>query len=153
MDNENTPRIRNALNRQSSKSGALEFRYNQEKLKQENRYRVQGEAFPERLNQFNWGACILTPIWGLGNNTPIACLSIVLSFIPYVGIILALIFSIYCGIKGNEWAWQNKEWTDLKQFHEVQRKWAAAGVIIELVSIVIFTYAAFSIIDQINQFL
>ena len=68
-------------------------------------------------------------------------------------IVVALIFSIYCGIKGNEWAWQNKEWTDLKQFHEVQRKWAAAGVIIELVSIVIFTYAAFSIIDQINQFL
>ena len=89
---------------------------------------------------------------GIGKQYP-DCLSIVLSFIPYVGIILALIFSIYCGIKGNEWAWQNKEWIDLKQFHEVQKKWAAAGVIIELVSIVIFTYAAFSLIDQINQFL
>lgn len=32
------------------------------------------------------------------------------------------------GFKGNEWAWRNKEWQSVEQFHSVQRKWATWSI-------------------------
>lgn len=132
-DNHNESRIRSAVSKKVSygTSSNIEFGYDTEKLKKENRYRVQGQAFPKSINCYNWGACILTPIWGLFNNTPVACLAFILPFIPYIGWLLAIVFSIYCGIKGNEWAWENKEWESINQFHSVQRKWALWALAIE----------------------
>ena len=138
----NESRIRRAVQRNVSygSSSNIEFGYDTEKLKKENRYRVKGQAFPEKINCFNWGACIITPIWGLFNNSPIACLAFVLPFIPYFGWLLSILFSIYCGAKGNEWAWENKEWESINHFHSVQRKWAIwalaieTGIIIAVVS-------------------
>lgn len=138
----NESRIRRAVPRNVSygSSSNIEFGYDTEKLKKENRYRVKGQAFPEKINCFNWGACIITPIWGLFNNSPIACLAFVLPFIPYFGWLLSILFSIYCGAKGNEWAWENKEWESINHFHSVQRKWAIwalaieTGIIIAVVS-------------------
>ena len=120
-----------------------------EKLKKENRYRVQGQAFPKSINCYNWGACILTPIWGLFNNTPVACLAFILPFIPYIGWLLAIVFSIYCGIKGNEWAWQNKQWQSMEHFHTVQKNWAIAGIVFEIVLMFIVVHTARTIINQI----
>ena len=153
LDNmeEKESRIRNAIYTNNNYGTSLEFGYDEEKLKKENRYRVTGQAFPEKLNQFNWGACLLTPVWGLFNNTPAACLIILLGFIPYLGLLFAIIFSLYCGAKGNEWAWKNKEWKDIKHFHEVQKKWAIAGVLIELITIIIFSYTAMNLANQIMQ--
>lgn len=146
-------RIRSAITArtQSAASGEVEYKYNLEKLEQENRYKVDEfvDAFPEKLNKFNWGACILPPIWGLCNNSPIACLTILLGLIPYIGCFLVIGFSIYCGIKGNEWAWHNKEWVDMKQFHEVQRKWAFGAIIVELVFFIITIVGVLIFVDQI----
>lgn len=153
MSEEKEYRIRSAISaRAQSGTGALEYKYNSEKLQQENRYKVDGDPYPEKLNKFNWGACIITPFWGLGNNTPIACLSFVLGFVPYIGLFLVLGFSIYCGIKGNEWAWKNKEWVDMRQFHEVQRKWAIAGIILELVTMLVVLIISFTIVDKLLNY-
>ncbi len=125
-------------NEARQKASELQIFYDEAKLKKENRYRVKGQAFPKTTNGFNWGACLLTPIWGFYNKTPIACLWILFALIPFVGIILSSIFSIFCGIKGNEWAWENNEWQNVEEMHFVQRKWAMAGVIVEIIAIFIF---------------
>lgn len=158
-DENNEPRIKNALEnrRNYSNSSALEFKYNEQKLKEENKYRVKGEAFPQDVNCFNWGACIVTPIWGLCNNSPIACLSLVLGFIPFVGWLLCMIFSIYCGVKGNEWAWAKKDWPSLQEFHRVQKLWALWAIGIEvaiiIISVVVFSVAMNSISNVMDNYL
>jgi len=58
---------------------------------------------------FNW-------LWAPFNKTWIGLLAL----IPYVGFIVAIIL----GIKGREWAWQNKRWDSVEHFQRVQRKWS-----------------------------
>ncbi|MDW7651180.1 MAG: hypothetical protein SCK29_11100 [Bacillota bacterium] len=41
------------------------------------------------------------------------------------------------GIKGNEWAWQNRQWDSVEQFHIVQKKWALWGWILFIAGIVL----------------
>lgn len=86
-------------------------------------------------DKFNWGAFLLSWIWGIGNKTYITLIMLVawlLGFIPFVGALLVLGIHIWFGIKGNEWAWQNKRFPSIKAFHEYQKKWAIAGIIISI---------------------
>ena len=105
----------------------------------------QGENIevPENVSdKFNWGAFLLTWIWGLGNKTYITLLIIVLAFIPFVNLvsgIAQLALSIWFGIKGNEWAWQNKKFASIEAFHEYQKKWAIAGTILAIILGILFT--------------
>ena len=92
--------------------------------------------------KFNWGAFLLSWIWGLGNRTYITLLifvGAVLSIVPILGFVAQLGLCIWFGIKGNTWAWQNKKWQSIEHFHEVQKKWAVAGVIVAILGIVIST--------------
>ncbi len=154
-DDNSESRIRRAVPKNISygSSSNIEFGYDTEKLKKENRYRVKGQAFPTRINSFNWAACIVTPIWGLFNNTPIACLAFILPFIPYVGWLLSILFSLYCGVKGNEWAWENKEWESINQFHAVQRKWAFWALAIETGIIIALVSAGSYIFKYLTQYI
>lgn len=77
---------------------------------------------PEEIKKWNWGAFWLTWIWGIGNKSYIALLGL----IP----ILNVIMSFYLGIKGNELAWRNKGWYDIKYFKKTQKKWGICGWII-----------------------
>lgn len=82
--------------------------------------------------RFNWGAFLLTWIWGLGNRSYITLLIFpvsLLGLIPFVGFFITLGICIWFGIKGNTWAWQNKQWKSIEHFHEVQKKWAVGGLI------------------------
>ena len=86
---------------------------------------------PETVkNRFNWGAFLLSWIWGIGNNSYIAFLTFVLYFIPVIGCFLSFLFCIVLGIKGNELAWQNKKFESIEAFHTNQKKWAKAGLIV-----------------------
>lgn len=90
------------------------------------------KEFPQELQKFNWGAFFLTWIWGIGNKSYIALwalLSCIVSAIPLIGV-LAIGFNIWLGIKGNEYAWQNKNWESVEQFNNVQKKWVIAGGIV-----------------------
>lgn len=75
---------------------------------------------PPGVQGWNWGAFLLTWIWGICNGTYIALLSL----IPVVH--LAMMFVL--GVKGNEWAWRNKDWKSVEEFHRAQRRWAAWGI-------------------------
>ena len=89
---------------------------------------------------FNWGAFLLSWIWGLGNKTYITLIifaTILVAWIPIVGWLISLGLCIWFGTKGNEWAWQNKRFESIEHFHEYQKKWAIAGTVLYLVSIII----------------
>lgn len=75
---------------------------------------------PPEVRGWNWGAFMLTWIWGICNGTLISLLSL----IP--GIHLIMMFVL--GAKGNEWAWRNKNWQSVEQFQRSQRKWAVWGL-------------------------
>lgn len=83
-------------------------------------------------NKFNWGACLLNWIWGIGNKVYIPFLMFIVGWIPFVN--LGLI--IWFGIKGNEWAWKKKRFQSVKHFHEYQKKWAAVAVVLYVISFV-----------------
>lgn len=82
---------------------------------------------PPEIKGWNWGAFLLTWIWGLGNNVWISLLAL-LSIIPYVGWIGGLVMSIILGLHGSEWAWQRKKWDSIEHFNQVQRKWMWWGI-------------------------
>ena len=106
----------------------------------------QGESItvPEEIaDKFNWGALLLSWIWGLGNNTYITLLmlaTVFLFFIPFINLIsfpIQLGLGIWFGIKGNEWAWKNKKFTSFEAFNSYQKKWAIAGTILAVLGILL----------------
>ena len=102
----------------------------------------QAAAPAEVLTGFNWGACFLNWIWGLGNKTYITLLALVACFVPFIGGLIALGLIIWFGIKGNEWAWQNKKWDSVEHFHSVQKTWATWGIVLFVLGIVLGTLLA-----------
>lgn len=63
---------------------------------------------PIEIKKWNWGAFFANWIWGIGNRT----YSALLTLIPLVG----WIFAFVLGVKGSEWAWQNKRWKSVDHF-------------------------------------
>jgi hypothetical protein len=96
----------------------------------------QGVEIPEEIKGWNWGAFLLQWIWGLGNKS----YKTFMIYIPLAGIV----FFFINGVKGNEWAWQNRKWESIEHFKSVQRKWAIAGVLmIGFMIIMAFTMVFF----------
>jgi hypothetical protein len=86
--------------------------------------RTNEEAIPAEINRWNWGAFLLSWVWGVGNNTFIALLTL----IPLFGLIMPFVL----GAKGSAWAWRNGRWDSVEHFKRVQRLWAIWGVAIWL---------------------
>ena len=78
---------------------------------------------PDELKGWNWGAFLLTWIWGAGNEVWLALLALIP--LPMVRLAMAIIL----GIKGNEWAWQSKKWESIDHFRRTQRIWLIWGII------------------------
>jgi hypothetical protein len=75
---------------------------------------------PPQINGLNWGAFLLTWIWGVGNSVWIS----LLSFVPIVTYVIPFVLLF----KGNEWAWRNKRWDSIDHFLAVQRKWTIVAI-------------------------
>lgn len=103
-------------------------------------------TLPPDLNKFNWGAGLLTWIWGIGNKSYIALWGLVPDILSFCmpdnedTLILTGLMNIglliWFGKKGNEWAWQNKTWKSVEHFKEVQNKWLIAGIIFTILVII-----------------
>lgn len=92
------------------------------------------EDIQRELRKWNWGAFFLTWIWGLGNGTWLALLSLLGPLnVPMMFLL---------GFKGNAWAWKHGNWRDLAHFRATQKKWAFAGLIFLGVTI-LFLLSAF----------
>ncbi|PIR21301.1 MAG: ribonuclease G [Deltaproteobacteria bacterium CG11_big_fil_rev_8_21_14_0_20_47_16] len=102
-------------------------------------------SIPPEARKWNWGAFFLTWIWGIGNNVLIAFLV----FIPFMGFIMPIIL----GIKGSEWAWQNKRWESIEQFQRVQRTWAWIGFATSFLGILIMIWAGTYIVHLFQAML
>ena len=92
------------------------------------------------VNHFNWGAFLLTWIWGIGNKSYITLwyfVALLFSIIPMVGSFIPFGVGIWFGVKGNEWAWKNKHFESVEKFHEYQKKWAIWGVISFVLAIIL----------------
>lgn len=83
-------------------------------------------AVPPGLGDFNWGAFLLTWIWGIGNSVWWSFLV----FIPYLG---WMVMPWVLAFKGNEWAWQNKKWESIEHFKNVQHTWAVWSWVLSIV--------------------
>jgi len=81
-----------------------------------------GQAIPNEIRKWNWGAFLLSWIWGIRNKSYWTFLAL----IPYFGYLWIFV----CGVKGNEWAWKNQKWESVEQFNNVQKTWAMwSGII------------------------
>ncbi len=85
---------------------------------------------PAEIDRWNWGAFLLNWIWGVGNNTFVALLTLV----PLVGLLMPFVL----GAKGSAWAWRNGRWDSVAHFKRVQRLWAIWGVVLWLGALVLF---------------
>ncbi|MDD2721859.1 MAG: zinc ribbon domain-containing protein [Gallionella sp.] len=79
-------------------------------------------VLPEGIKGWSWGAFWFSWIWAIFNKTWIGLLAL----IPLVNLVMMVVL----GLKGREWAWQNKTWTSVEHFKRVQKKWDVAGWII-----------------------
>lgn len=96
---------------------------------------LYGGALPEEVRRkFNWGAFLLTWIWGLNHKYPLSLISLglgLLSMIPIVGLIFSignLGFAIWLGLKGNEVAWNSGRFSSVEDMQKCQRIWAWWGL-------------------------
>src|ERR1044072_2533263 len=82
---------------------------------------ARGEI-PEAAKGLCWGGFLMNWIWGIGNNTYIAFLTV----IPVVGLVMPFVLLF----KGREWAWKNKQWRDVEHFNSIQRIWTIIGLVL-----------------------
>jgi hypothetical protein len=94
----------------------------------------KGHPLPDGIQGWSWGAFFFNWIWAIGNKTWIG----LLAFIPYVGFIMALIL----GVKGREWAWQNKRWENVEHFNHVQKLWSIWALVLFILGISLGIIAA-----------
>jgi hypothetical protein len=107
---------------------------------------------PEELKGFNWGAALTPVFWGIGNNTWSALWFMAVAALPWTfGLIASLygasgfaswlgiftrvvslsaivVFLLRLGLRGNDFAWRNRQWSSIEQFRRVQKFWAFCGV-------------------------
>lgn len=95
----------------------------------------KGKNIPKELNEFNWGAFLLTFFWGIPNKAWITLLAIPLIWfqLPFgLNWILFTILQFYCGFKGNMWAYQNDWWMAPKDFRKKQAAWGLFAITINI---------------------
>lgn len=81
---------------------------------------LMGET-PVEAKNWNWGAFLLSWIWGIGNGVWIALIAL----IPPA----SLVMSIILGIKGGEWAWKTGKFASVEEFVATQKAWTKWGVV------------------------
>ena len=95
----------------------------------------KGKDIPKELKAFNWGAYIFTFIWGIKYKAWITLLAIpFMVFQLPLGLnwLLFAVLQIYCGIKGNDWAYQVEWWKSPAEYRRTQLKWAVCAMLLTL---------------------
>lgn len=90
--------------------------------------KITGALPYDYKKEFNWGAFFGTWIWGLFNKSYITLFELILWFSP-----LGFYFQLYCGLKGNEWAFKNKNCTDVDAFNKSQKTYTLIFTLLSLV--------------------
>ena len=82
----------------------------------------QSPTKPKCLNNFNWGAFLLSWIWGVCHSVWISLLCL----IPYVNFVMIFVL----GFNGNKWAWEKcKDTMSADEFDARQKSWTKGALI------------------------
>ncbi len=85
---------------------------------------------PDEVKKWNWGAFVLTAVWGTYHGVWRS----LLIFIPFFNIIWFFVL----GAKGSEWAWQRNKYKSIEDFKVSKKRWDRAGIIILLIIIPLY---------------
>ena len=115
--------------------------------------KISSKKPKSKIAKFNWGACFGTWMWGLYNKTPITAL-----MLPLLLTTGWFPFMIICGIRGNEWAYENnKKYPEIEDFHKSQSNQSALWAVVTPI-IVVVGFVGLSIVsgivvysDMLNQ--
>lgn len=95
--------------------------------------KISSKKPKSKIAKFNWGACFGTWMWGLYNKTPITAL-----MLPLLLTTGWFPFMIICGIKGNEWAYENnKKYQEIEEFHKSQSNQSALWAVVTPIIVVV----------------
>jgi hypothetical protein len=75
---------------------------------------------------WNWGAFLMSWIWGLMHGKPLLAL---LALVPGPNFVMPFVF----GAKGNQWAWEHKGYSSEEDLRADQRPWLLIGIALWLV--------------------
>jgi hypothetical protein len=103
-------------------------------------------VLPSELEGWNWGGFLLTWVWAIGNRTWIGLIA--LAPVPFADLAMGIIL----GIKGNEWAWQNKKWDSLEHFRRTQRTWLFWGIAAWIAPFVLIIGVAMIIVGLLGYY-
>lgn len=101
---------------------------------------------PSEIDHFNWGAFFFAPIWGLCHGLWVPLLVAIASFVcgisnisPLQGIAStgSFVYYIIFAYKANALAWKKRQWKDISDCINSQKKWTKAGWWLVVISIVI----------------
>ena len=103
---------------------------------------------PKEIRGWNWGGFFFTWIWGIGNRSWLAVIFGIISAVfavvadeykadSWISLTFTVMTSAVIGIQGNQWAWQNKKWSDVTHFKRTQKRWAIAGLILFIIFFVL----------------
>ena len=79
----------------------------------------------------------MTVVWGLGNRVYWRSFLVI---VPVIGTIMVFVL----GAKGNQWAWQSKQWDSIGHFKSTQKKWAFGGLLFSFATIALLVLMTFS---------
>jgi hypothetical protein len=90
----------------------------------------------DELEKWNWGACLLGPVWGFAHGI----VRSLLTLIPVYGL-----YEMYLlGRNGNHWAWERRRWDSLAHFHKTQRNWALGALVVYALLLLVILVVASS---------
>ena len=106
------------------------------------------------LSKWSWGAFSLSWIWGFFNGcwwmflvkVGTFLMSVLLFWIPFASLFVFVIdfgLSVLFGVKGTEWAWNNRTWESVTSFNNVQKTWNTVGLILFILGILLFVFSNF----------
>lgn len=102
-----------------------------------------GAYLPDEASGWCWGAFFWGWIWSIFNRTWIGLLAL----IPMVNIPVAVML----GLKGRQWAWQNRQWDDVEHFNRVQRYWSLTGLLFAVLGLWIYWSSLSAMNEMVDE--
>lgn len=96
---------------------------------------ITGKYPYDYRKEFNWGAYFGTWLWGLWNKSYKTLWIILLGWTPW-----GFLYSLYIGMKGNEWAANNRDWQNLDEFKKSQETQTIVFVLYKVLLLPIIIY-------------
>ena len=96
---------------------------------------ITGKYPYDYRKEFNWGAYFGTWLWGLWNKSYKTLWIILLGWTPW-----GFLYSLYIGMKGNEWAANNRDWQNLDEFKKSQETQTMVFVLYKVLLLPIIIY-------------